>query len=103
MPGRCAGSSPTSRGSFHPGCRRVSWAAAGRRYRSGVGAAPEPIPIEGIQRDPFGLFERWLGDARSAVGPDRADAMTLATATSDGEPSARMVMLRGFNRRGFVF
>ncbi len=51
---------------------------------------------------PVKQFEKWLNQAWAArVG--LADAMTLATATKEGLPSARTVMLRGFDARGFVF
>jgi pyridoxamine 5'-phosphate oxidase len=52
--------------------------------------------------NPFALFARWYLDAESAdlVEPS---AMTLATATADGAPDARMVLMRGFDERGFVF
>ncbi|MEM7232663.1 MAG: pyridoxamine 5'-phosphate oxidase [Planctomycetota bacterium] len=52
-------------------------------------------------RDPFVAFERWLKDARGAG--DEADTVTLATSTLDGVPSARMVSMRRWDRRGFVF
>ena len=44
----------------------------------------------------------WLDEAKAA-GVPQADAMTLATATADGVPSARMVLLRGLDDRGLVF
>ena len=62
-----------------------------------------PYTLEEIPPDPFELFEGWLAEARATEPPDRADAMALATATAGGVPSARMVMLRRFDRRGFVF
>lgn len=52
--------------------------------------------------DPFKLFERWLGEARAAGGPE-ADAMAVATATADGAPSVRMVLLKGADEHGVVF
>lgn len=52
--------------------------------------------------DPIALFGRWLGEAGEA-GVIEPNAMTLATATGDGRPSARLVLLRGFDIRGFVF
>src|SRR6266700_4771131 len=61
------------------------------------------LSLEETGSDPLEVFERWLAEARAGAGPDRADAMALATAGSDGRPAARMVMLRGFERRGFVF
>jgi len=45
---------------------------------------------------------RWYEAAVDATG-DRAAAMTVATATPDGRPSARVVLLRGYDERGFVF
>ena len=55
-----------------------------------------------IAKNPFDQFEKWFSDAVEAE-IDLSDAMTLATATSDGIPSARMVVLRGFDENGFCF
>lgn len=52
--------------------------------------------------DPLHRFETWLA-AASAVEPNDPNAMTLATATPDGRPSARIVLLKGADARGFVF
>lgn len=52
--------------------------------------------------DPFTQFNRWLTEALARDVPE-PNAMTLATATRDGVPSARIVLLRGFDERGFVF
>ena len=52
--------------------------------------------------DPHQLFDTWFAEAKAAE-PNDAEAMTLATATPDGRPSARMVLLKGHDRRGFVF
>lgn len=52
--------------------------------------------------DPFEQFEKWFADAVDAK-LDLPDAMTLATATPHGVPSARMVVLRGFDTKGFCF
>jgi pyridoxamine 5'-phosphate oxidase len=52
--------------------------------------------------DPLRLFEGWLREARAAAGVE-ADAMAVATATPEGEPSVRMVLLKGFDERGLVF
>ncbi len=51
---------------------------------------------------PFAQFERWLADVNSIAVADW-QAMSLATATRDGRPSARIVYLRGVDERGFVF
>lgn len=53
-------------------------------------------------RDPFVQFEAWFVEA-SAAQPLEANAMTLATADERGRPSARIVLLRGWDERGFVF
>ncbi|HZY84890.1 MAG TPA: pyridoxamine 5'-phosphate oxidase, partial [Gemmataceae bacterium] len=52
--------------------------------------------------DPLGLFQLWLGQALAAQLPE-PNAMTLATATPDGAPSARVVLLKGLDEAGFVF
>lgn len=53
-------------------------------------------------KDPLEQFKQWFSDATD-VGIDLPDAMTLATSTVDGIPSARMVVLRGFDSNGFCF
>lgn len=55
-----------------------------------------------IAQNPFHQFEIWFNNATEA-NIDLPDAMTLATATPDGIPSARMVVLRGFDENGFCF
>jgi len=52
--------------------------------------------------DPNSLFERWLADA-TAQEPNDPTAMALATVAADGQPSVRMVLLKGHDARGFVF
>ncbi len=52
--------------------------------------------------DPFAQFERWFTDAREANVPEPT-AMTVATVDAGGTPSARIVLLKGFDRQGFVF
>lgn len=52
--------------------------------------------------DPFARFAAWFEEARHPAILDRT-AMSLATATPDGVPSVRMVLLKGFDARGFVF
>jgi len=55
-----------------------------------------------LDPDPFVQFQRWYEEARAA-DPDAADAMSLATATADGWPSARMVLFKGIDARGLLF
>ena len=52
--------------------------------------------------DPFALFGEWLKDAE-AKEPNDPNAMTLATVDEEGLPNARMVLLKDFSERGFVF
>ncbi len=52
--------------------------------------------------DPFVLFDRWYREAREA-GLYLPESMALATATADGRPSVRQVLLKAFDERGFVF
>lgn len=55
-----------------------------------------------IDADPFIQFRAWF-DQAVAAGLEEPNAMTLATATREGRPSARMVLLKEFDTRGFVF
>ena len=54
------------------------------------------------QSDPFMLFEVWYAEAKESE-PDDPNAMALATASEDGLPSVRMVLLKGHGPDGFVF
>lgn len=55
-----------------------------------------------LARDPFRQFEKWFQEAEAAKIPE-PNAMVLATSTRDGRPSARTILLKGFDGRGFVF
>lgn len=55
-----------------------------------------------VDSDPFQQFQTWFDQALAAKLPE-PNAMTLATCTTDGKPSARIVLLKGFDERGFVF
>ena len=52
--------------------------------------------------DPFAQFDAWFAEAQRSE-PNDANAMTLATCTPEGKPSARIVLLKGHDPRGFVF
>ena len=52
--------------------------------------------------DPFARFEEWMAEAAKSE-PNDPNAVCLATSTPDGRPSARMVLLKGIDPRGFVF
>jgi len=62
----------------------------------------EGLDEKTIDRDPIRQFQTWLNEAFAAKLP-LAEAMTLATATPDGKPSARMVLLKQVDHDGFVF
>jgi pyridoxamine 5'-phosphate oxidase len=52
--------------------------------------------------DPFQLFDTWFAEARASE-PNDSNAMALATVDADGQPSVRMVLLKGHGPDGFVF
>jgi pyridoxamine 5'-phosphate oxidase len=62
----------------------------------------EALAEADVDADPVVQFGRWFEQAEQG-GLLEPHAMTLATATPDGRPSARMVLLRGFDERGFCF
>lgn len=62
----------------------------------------ESLDERRVERDPMQLFRCWF-DAALASGTRLPDAMTLATASKDGVPSARMVLLKHADEEGFVF
>src|SRR6266540_4209472 len=55
-----------------------------------------------VDADPIRQFRLWF-DQALAAGLAEPNAMTVATATPDGRPSARMVLIKGVDERGFVF
>ena len=64
---------------------------------------PQPsLTPETIDADPIKQFTRWFAEAEQAELPLH-NAMTLATASRAGKPSARMVLLKEVDQRGFVF
>lgn len=64
--------------------------------------AADPHALDPLFRQAMAEFARLFEAAGAAGEPDRT-AMTLATATLDARPSARTVLLKGFDERGFVF
>ena len=63
---------------------------------------PAAPPVIALDDDPFRLFRVWLDEAKETE-PNDPNAMTLATATPDGVPSARIVLLKGLDDRGFTW
>src|SRR5919199_4152402 len=78
-------------------CKRSNMAIDRRREYMTRGLGEEQA-----DPDPFQQFRKWLEEAAAAENPE-PNAMTLATAGESGRPSARMVLLRGLDERGFVF
>ena len=64
--------------------------------------ARESLSERDVAADPIAQFEKWFVQAQGA-GMVEPNAMTLASSTRDGHPSARIVLLKGFDARGFVF
>lgn len=85
----------------------LGWLAT---YHTGMNV-PEALRIDyaraslderDVARDPFAQFAVWFQQAQEAQIPE-PNAMTLATADASGRPSSRVVLLKGFDDRGFVF
>jgi pyridoxamine 5'-phosphate oxidase len=70
-----------------------------RRLKYDRGALDE----RSVAPDPFAQFALWLAEALANDGIVEGNAMTLATAGAGGRPAARIVLLRGYDARGFVF
>ncbi|MEP7319732.1 MAG: pyridoxamine 5'-phosphate oxidase family protein, partial [Panacibacter sp.] len=62
----------------------------------------ESLNIEDVATNVFEQFTKWWQEALNS-GIDEVNAMTLATATPDGKPSARIVLLKDYDEKGFVF
>ena len=60
------------------------------------------LDASGHGPDPLAAFERWFAEAQAAEA-NEPNAMALATADEHGTPAVRMVLLKGFDARGFVF
>jgi pyridoxamine 5'-phosphate oxidase len=69
---------------------------------SEVDPRARPLRRSDLDLDPLSQFGRWLDEARTSGHP-LPEAVALATATPDGRPSVRMVLLKGFDERGFSF
>jgi len=69
-----------------------------RREYGIAGLAEEDAPAD----DPFPLWERWFDEALKA-GLREPNAMVVSTVATSGQPSSRMVLLKGVDERGFVF
>jgi pyridoxamine 5'-phosphate oxidase len=63
---------------------------------------PAGLPYSAMAADPIALFQEWLQKATES-GLEEPTAMTVATVGPDGEPDARMLLLKAVDERGFVF
>ncbi len=72
------------------------------KFTKNISPPWEPESADMVPADPFSLFAAWFADAHAAESVD-PNAMTLATVDTDGQPSARMVLLKDYDERGFVF
>lgn len=79
-----------------------AWARGSRMTAPDPSATVSDAAAAGGAADPFALFAAWLAEAEASE-PNDPNAMCLATTTPDGFPSARMVLLKGLDSRGFVF
>ena len=61
-----------------------------------------PLDRAHLHDDPLSLFAQWFDEALRAAVPE-PNAMTLATVSADGHPSARIVLLKGVDAQGFTF
>ena len=62
----------------------------------------ESLDEQDVARDPYAQFDRWFKEAIATKMP-MLNSMTLATVAASGRPSARIVLLKGVDARGFVF
>jgi len=77
----------------------VSDDVAGRRISYERGGLDEAV----VAADPFVQFAAWFGEAQTTPEIAEPNGMTVATVDADGRPAARIVLLRGWAQRGFVF
>jgi pyridoxamine 5'-phosphate oxidase len=73
-----------------------------------VAGLRQEYTLQGLHRrdldpDPFRQFQAWFEESVKTAGSREPNAMTLATASPDGQPSARVVLLKGFDERGLTF
>lgn len=71
-------------------------------WHHGEGYSGAALDVANVDPDPFVQFRAWFREAEARALP-KVNAMTLATATPDGRPSARIVLLKELDDRGFVF
>jgi pyridoxamine 5'-phosphate oxidase len=70
------------------------------RSEYGTGAGARPLRAGDLPADPLDLFRDWFADARELAEPN---AMVVATVSPEGQPSSRIVLLKGLDQQGFHF
>ena len=75
---------------------QLSVAAMRRHYRA------EGLDVSALAAGPMEQFERWFAEV-VASGIDEPNAMVVSTVDAEGRPSARTVLMKGYDERGFVF
>lgn len=80
----------------------MKWLTLARRMLTIRRALVDGLPAAPADAEPLALFDEWFSEAERA-GFLMPEAMALATASPDGVPSARMVLLKGVDATGFVF
>jgi pyridoxamine 5'-phosphate oxidase len=91
------------------GTRKTGWALAGWGENAVIGASNvtigriAPMPADQpLAASPFDQFRDWMAAAEKSE-PNDPNAMSVATATPDGRPSVRIVLLKSMDERGFAF
>jgi len=86
----------------------LSYSAQIMELTADVEALRKEYTLRGLHRselnpDPFEQFKQWFDESVRTAGDREPNAMTLATASKQGVPSARIVLLKGFSARGLIF
>ena len=61
------------------------------------------LTIDESAQDPFDQFKKWFREVEESQGVDEVNAMTLATIGKDGFPKSRVVLLKEYDKEGFIF
>ena len=89
-------SSGVFKGPKQPGLGSLDYSQERKTYSN------HSLDVADVSDSPREQFAKWFDEAIEAI-PEEANAMTLATASAGGMPSARIVLLKDFDERGFVF
>lgn len=63
----------------------------------------DSLDLNSSEKDPFVLFDHWFREVEDASGVDEVNAMTLSTIGIDGFPKSRVVLLKNYDNKGFIF